>query len=75
MKIDNFIRLFAGSMLLVSVALVYFISPWWLLFTGFIGVNLIQSALTGFCPPSIILRKLGWLSEDGLVHFGGARTP
>ena len=75
MKIDNFIRILAGSMVLVSAALVYFVSPWWLLFTCFIGVNLIQSALTGFCPPSILLTKLGWLGADGIVHFGGRKQP
>jgi hypothetical protein len=71
MKIDNVIRLLAGSMVLLSAALVYFVSPWWLLLTGFVGLNLIQSAFTGFCPPSIVLRKLGWLGDDDIVHFGG----
>ncbi len=71
MKIENLIRILAGSMVLLSVALVYFVSPWWLLLTGFVGVNLIQSALTGFCPPSLVLRKLGWLGDDGVIHWGG----
>ncbi|MEO6994929.1 MAG: DUF2892 domain-containing protein [Lacunisphaera sp.] len=71
MKIDAFLRIFAGSMVLISAALIYFVSPWWLLFTCFIGVNLIQSSLTGFCPPSIVLRKLGWLGNDGIIHWGG----
>jgi len=75
MKIDNVIRVLAGSMVLLSVALVHFVSPWWLLFTCFIGLNLIQSAFTGFCPPSILLRKLGWLGDDGIVHFGGPKAP
>ncbi len=74
MKIDNVIRILAGTMILISVALVYFVSPWWLLFTCFIGVNLIQSALTGFCPPTIVLTKLGWLDRDGVVHFGGVKA-
>ena len=73
MKIDAFIRVFAGTMVLVSVALVYFVSPWWLLFTGFIGLNLAQSGVTGFCPPSLLLRKLGWLGDDGIIHWGGRR--
>lgn len=73
MKTDDFIRILAGSMILVSVALVSFVSPWWLLLTGFIGLNLIQSAFTGFCPPSLLLRKLGWLGDDGLIHWGGRR--
>ena len=71
MKIDNFIRVLAGSMVLVSVLLVYFVSPWWLLLTCFVGINLIQSVFTGFCPPSLILRKLGWLDDTGIIHWGG----
>lgn len=71
MKIDNFIRLLAGSMVLVSVALAWCVSPWWLLLTCFVGGNLIQSALTGFCPPTIVLTKLGWLDAGGLIHWGG----
>jgi hypothetical protein len=59
MTINNAVRALAGVMILLSVALVYFVSPWFLLFTAFIGLNLIQSAFTGFCPPEIIFRKLG----------------
>ena len=71
MKIDDFIRILAGSMVLLSVALVWFVSPWWLLLTCFVGLNLIQSALTGFCPPTIVLTRLGWLGDDGVIHWGG----
>jgi hypothetical protein len=46
-------------MVLISVALAYFVSQRWLLMTCFVGVNLIQSALTGFCPAGIVLKKLG----------------
>lgn len=63
MTIENGVRALAGTMILASVALVHFVSPWWLLFTAFIGLNLIQSAFTGFCPPSILFRKLGM--KDG----------
>ena len=73
MKIEALIRVLAGSMTLLSVALVYFVSPWWLLLTCFVGVNLIQSVFTGFCPPSIVLTKLGWLDADGVVHWGGLK--
>lgn len=73
MKIDFFIRALAGSMVLLSVALTHFVSPWWLLLTCFVGANLIQSAFTGFCPPSIVLRKLGWLDDTGTIHWGGRR--
>ena len=63
MTVENGVRIFAGTMVLISVALVYFVSPWWLLFTAFIGLNLIQSAFTGICPASAIVRKLG--CKDG----------
>lgn len=71
MKIDAFIRVLAGSFVLISVALARFVSPWWLLLTCFVGLNLIQSAFTGFCPPSLLLRKLNWLDSDGTIHWGG----
>ena len=74
MKIESVIRIIAGTMILLSVALAHFVSPWWLWFTCFIGLNLIQSAFTGFCPPSILFRKLGWLGDDGIVHFGGPKA-
>lgn len=73
MKIEGFIRILAGSMTLLSVALAHFVSPWWLLLTCFVGLNLIQSALTGFCPPSLVLSKLGWLGDDGVIHWGGRK--
>lgn len=73
MKIEGLIRVLAGSMTLLSVALVYFVSPWWLLLTCFVGVNLIQSVFTGFCPPSLVLTKLGWLDADGVIHWGGQK--
>lgn len=59
MNLDRAVMAFAGVMILVSVALVYFVSPWWLLFTVFIGLNLMQASFTGFCPAAIIFRKLG----------------
>ena len=71
MKIEPFIRILAGSLALLSAALAWFVSPGWLLLTCFVGLNLIQSAFTGFCPPSIVLRKLGWLDADGTIHWGG----
>ena len=73
MKIEGLIRVLAGTMTLLSVALVYFVSPWWLLLTCFVGVNLIQSAFTGFCPPTIVLTKLGWVDDQGIVHWGGKK--
>lgn len=67
MKPDSFIRLLAGCFVLLSVVLAHFVSPWWLLFTCFIGLNLIQSAFTGFCPPTLVLRKLGLIRADGSI--------
>ena len=64
MTVENGVRVVAGIMILISVALVHFVSPWWLLFTAFIGLNLIQSAFTGFCPPAMLFRKLG-MKETG----------
>ena len=71
MKIEGLVRILAGCMTLLSVALVTFVSPWWLLLTCFVGVNLIQSVFTGFCPPRIILTKLGWVDANGFIHWGG----
>jgi Protein of unknown function (DUF2892) len=64
MKSYSFIRVLAGFMTLVSVALAHFVSPWWLLFTCFIGLNLIQSAFTGFCPPEWVAQKLGFVKPN-----------
>lgn len=47
---DLIIRRFAGVFILASLALGWFVNPLWLLFTGFVGVNLLQSSFTGFCP-------------------------
>ena len=71
MKIESFIRLLAGSVVLAGVLLAHFVSPWWLLLPAFAGLNLIQSVFTGFCPPSLVLRRLGWLDEAGVIHWGG----
>ena len=59
MNVDRAIFAFAGIMILASVALVYFVSPWWLLLTTFVGLNLLQSSITGFCPAAVVFRKLG----------------
>ena len=59
MNIDRFVFAFAGSVILLSVLLAHFVSPWWLLLTAFAGLNLLQSAFTGFCPLAVILKKMG----------------
>jgi len=59
MTIERALRLITGSLLLVSVLLAHYVSPYWLLFTAFIGLNLLQSGLTDWCPMMTILRKAG----------------
>ena len=59
MSIDRFVMAFAGSMILISLVLSLAHSSYWLLFTAFVGLNLLQAAFTGFCPLAIILKKIG----------------
>lgn len=65
MSNESIIRVLAGSMVLLSLALAHFFSHWWLLLTAFVGVNLIQSAFTGFCPPEMLLRRLRGNRDGG----------
>ena len=71
---DSFIRILAGSVVLLGTALAYWVSPWWLLLVAFAGLNLLQSAFTGFCPPTLLLRKLGRIHRDGLIHLRRENT-
>ncbi len=59
MTLDRAVLAFAGVMILVSLALTLWVSPLWMWFTAFIGVNLIQSAFTGFCPAALVFRLFG----------------
>jgi len=59
MSIDRMVMAFAGSFILISLALAHWHSPYWLWFTAFVGANLLQASFTGFCPLAIILKKLG----------------
>ncbi|MBA4790812.1 MAG: DUF2892 domain-containing protein [Rhizobiales bacterium] len=59
MSVDRAVMLFAGAMVLLSLALALTLSPLWFWLTGFVGANLIQASLTGFCPAAILFRKLG----------------
>lgn len=59
MTLDRSVMLFAGCMVLLSVLLTAFVSPLFVWFTVFIGLNLIQSSFTGFCPAAMVFRKLG----------------
>lgn len=68
MTLDRWIRLIAGTFVVASVVLSQVHSPAWLLFTAFVGVNLAQSAFTGFCPMERLLERLG------VERARGART-
>ena len=59
MNVDRIVLAVAGSFILLSLVLAHYHSELWLWFTDFVGVNLFQSAFTGFCPMAIILKKLG----------------
>lgn len=60
MSIDRVVLAFAGGMILLSLVLAYYVSPLWVWFTAFIGLNLLQSAFTGLCPLAWILKKMGF---------------
>jgi hypothetical protein len=59
MNVDRYLRMIAGFFIVVSVALGYYVSPYWYLFTAFVGLNLFQSAFSNWCPMMTILRKAG----------------
>jgi hypothetical protein len=59
MTVDRYLRMIAGAFVMLSLALGYWVNPYWYLFTGFVGLNLFQSAFTNLCPMMTILRKLG----------------
>jgi hypothetical protein len=68
MTVERTLRLIAGIFILVSLSLGYWVSPYWFLFTGFVGLNLFQSGFTNWCPMMTFLRKLGVGSQKGRVH-------
>lgn len=59
MSIDRIVMAFAGSLILISVALAVLVNIWWLLLTGFVGLNLLQASFTRFCPLALILKRMG----------------
>lgn len=59
MTIDSAVLAFAGVVILASAALAWLVSPWWLLLTAFVGANMVQASVTGFCPAAMIFRRLG----------------
>lgn len=59
MNIDRLVMRFAGSVVLLSLVLAYYVSPLWLWLTAFVGANLLQASFTGFCPLAKVLQRLG----------------
>src|SRR6478672_13957066 len=59
MTVDRALRMLAGFFILLTLALAHWVSPWWLLFTAFVGLNLLQSAFTNWCPAMAIFRWMG----------------
>ena len=59
MSMDRIVLAFAGFMILASLLLGLYVSPYWFWFTAFVGANLFQAAFTGFCPLALILKRVG----------------
>jgi hypothetical protein len=59
MTLDRMVLAFAGTMVLISVALTVWLSPYFLWLTVFVGANMLQAAFTGFCPAAMMFRRLG----------------
>ena len=59
MTVENAIRLLAGTLVLIGLGLGLTLNPWYFIIVAFVGVNLAQSSVTGFCPAEMILRKCG----------------
>ena len=78
MSIEGAVRAMAGALILVSLALGYWVHAGFFIFTAFIGANLLQSAFTGVCPPTAVFRRIG-LREAACSHVveaeGGVAPP
>ena len=62
MTLDRAVLALAGTMILLSLLLGVLVSTWWLLLTAFVGLNLLQSSITGFCPAALVFRRFGLAS-------------
>lgn len=60
MTLDRVVFVFAGFVILLSIALAQFVHPWWIALAVFAGLNMIQAAFTGFCPAAMAFKKLGF---------------
>ena len=67
MTMDRYLRLMAGFFVMASLALGYWVSHYWYLFTAFVGLNLLQSSFTNWCPAVWTVGKLGLKSEKELA--------
>ncbi len=70
MDVERYLRMIAGFFVMVSVALGYWVHPAWFLFTGFVGLNLFQSAFTNWCPMITFLRKMGVKQQGARATAG-----
>lgn len=68
MTVNRMLHIVAGTMILASLALAHFVSPKWLYFTAFVGVNLFQSGFTNWCLMATILKKLGVPETAGVSN-------
>lgn len=74
MTVERGVRLMAGSMVLISLGLAHWVSPYWLFLTLFVGLNLFQSSLTGWCPAELILKALGLKEASCGVRVESKKT-
>lgn len=75
MTIDRIVLAFAGTLVLVSLALGLLVSAYWFVLTGLVGLNLFQSAFTGFCPLAIVLKKFGLTRSGYNFHLRKRNLP
>ena len=59
MNVDRAVLMLAGALVLTSLVLAWWVSPYWLILTAFVGLNMFQSSFSGFCPAAVVFRKLG----------------
>ena len=75
MTVERALRLMAGVFVLLSVSLGYWVSPYWFLFTAFVGLNLLQSGLTNWCPAMWFFKKIGLRdAKAGSTNAGATAT-
>ena len=72
MTVERYLRLIAGAFVMASVALGYWMSPYFYFFTAFVGLNLFQSGFTNWCPMMWLLRKAGVKDQAGAPVSPGA---